>query len=108
MIYISFHTINPWLSNHNFFSLVHNLDRLLPLHLILVPKRVLSDSLSFQIMYSLTNINLIVVLSILSVYVSLVQVDYYRMCILPVLKKLLPNNGLELKVNAFIPLELVI
>ena len=29
-----------------------------------------------------------------------VQVDYYRMCVLPMLKKLLPDNGLELKVHA--------
>ena len=28
-----------------------------------------------------------------------VQVDYYRMCVLPMLKKLLPDNGLELKVH---------
>ena len=26
------------------------------------------------------------------------QVDYYRVCVLPLLKKLLPDNGLELKV----------
>ena len=26
------------------------------------------------------------------------QVDYYRMCVLPMLKKILPDNGLELKV----------
>ena len=28
----------------------------------------------------------------------MLQVDYYRMCVLPVLKKLIPGEGLELKV----------
>ena len=28
------------------------------------------------------------------------QVDYYRICVLPLLKKFLPDNELELKVHA--------
>lgn len=31
------------------------------------------------------------------------QVDYYRICVLPLLKKFLPDNELELKVLASVP-----
>ena len=35
-----------------------------------------------------------------------VQVDYYRICVLPMLKRLLPGEGLELKVKSTSVLEL--
>ncbi len=36
---------------------------------------------------------------------TLLQVDYYRLCVLPLLKQFIPDNELELKVKCkyFIP-----